>query len=65
MCCCCSKNNAENQLAIAQAGGISPLVALVRDGTKQQTQEDTHVLGHLASVLDLVDDLLADPMSSK
>ena len=28
--------NADNQLAISQAGGIAPLLALARDGTNEQ-----------------------------
>ncbi|RLN91437.1 hypothetical protein BBJ28_00023213, partial [Nothophytophthora sp. Chile5] len=41
-------NNDANRIAIAQEGGIAPLVALVRDGTGWQKQKAAYALGRLA-----------------
>ena len=40
--------NADNQVAIAKAGGIAPLVALARDGTEKQNEQATMSLWNLA-----------------
>ena len=40
--------NADNQVAIAKAGGIAPLVALARDGTKKQKEWAAVALRNLA-----------------
>ena len=41
-------NNAANKVAIAEAGGIAPLVALARDGTEAQKEEAAAALAVLA-----------------
>ena len=40
--------NADNNVAIASAGGIAPLVALARDGTEAQKEEAAAALAVLA-----------------
>ena len=40
--------NADNQVAIARAGGIEPLVALARDGTDGQKEQAATALRNLA-----------------
>ena len=41
--------NADNKVAIARAGGIESLVALVRDGTEKQMENAAGALGNLAA----------------
>ena len=40
-------NNADNEVAIAKAGGIEPLVALARGGTEEQKEEAAAALRNL------------------
>ena len=46
---CFLENMYDNQVAIVKAGGIPPLVALVRDGTDEQKKHATGAMGFLAS----------------
>ena len=42
--------NADNKVAIAKAGGISPLVALAHDGTDVQKEKAAAALQNLVAV---------------
>ena len=47
--CSLARDNPDNRVAIARAGGIAPLVALARDGTDGQKEQAAGALRNLAS----------------
>ena len=49
---CLADDSADNKIAIAEAGGIHPLVALIRDGNDAQKASAAAALGNLAGCAD-------------